>query len=98
MMDGDHRLFLTLTEQPHLERQVRRRAGNRCEGILEDSWGNALGRCPKRGDEVDLYLTFQGALGDEITARDIMLFCDDCYECSESAEEFAHFAYMLSKD
>jgi hypothetical protein len=96
-MDGDHRLFLTLTEQPHLERQVRRRAGNRCEGVLEDHEGMPSDRCKRRGAAVDLYLTFQGALGDEATARDIVLFFDDCYDRSETASAFAHFAHMLSK-
>ena len=76
-------LFLALIEQPHLERQVRRRAGNRCEGILEDRGGIPLERCTRRGAAVDLHLTFQGALSDEITARDILLFCDECYERSD---------------
>ena len=57
-----------------------------------------VGRCTKRGAAVDLCLSFQGALGDEITARDIMLFCDECCESSEFAQEFAHFAHMLNKD
>jgi hypothetical protein len=98
MMDGFERLFRALLDQPGLERQVRRRAGNRCEGILEDSWGNELGRCPKRGGAVDPYLTFQSSLGGEITAGDIRLFCEDCYDPSDTAEQFAHFEYVTSKD
>jgi hypothetical protein len=97
MMDGDARLIRVLLEQPGLERQVRRRAGNRCEAFLEDSWGNVLERCPKRGAAVDICLSFQGWLGDEITARDIRLLCEECYDRSDAAEEFAHFEHMLSK-
>jgi len=97
-LDGDDRLFRALVEQPDLERRVRRGAGDRCEGVLEDSWGNQLDRCAKRGDDVDLHLTFNGWLGDEITAGDIRLLCEECYDASETAGEFAHFEHILSKD
>jgi hypothetical protein len=74
---------------------VRKRAGNRCEGWLDDHEGIPSYRCTKRGDDVDLYLGFQAWLGeDEITERDIMLFCEDCYDNSSIAEEFADFGHI----
>jgi hypothetical protein len=97
-MSGFHRLIQALVAQPGLERQVRRRAGNRCEGWIEDpQMRRAAQRCTKRGAAVDLYLSFRGWLGDVITAGDIGLFCEACYDRSEAAEGFAHFDHMVSK-
>ena len=91
-------LVLALAEQPDWSARCADRAGDRCERIFEDHEGIAVRNGARSAAHaVDLHLSFQGALGDEITARDVMLFCDECYEGSEFAEEFAHFAYMLSK-
>jgi hypothetical protein len=97
-MDGDDRLFRALLEQPDLERQVRRQTGNRCEGLLDNHEDIPSIRCARRGAAVDLYLSFQGWLGDEIAAEDIRLLCAECYDSSETAEQFAHLDHMLSKN
>jgi hypothetical protein len=97
-MDGDDRLEQALEEQPDPERQVRRRAGDRCAGWLEDREGIPSRRCTRRGAAVDLHLTFQGSLGDVIAVGDVRLLCEECYDRSETADEFARFEHMMAKD
>lgn len=99
-MNGELRLDRALEDRPGLERDVRKRAGNRCEGWIDD-WRmrDSAQRCTARGDVLDLYLGFEAWLSDDpITARGIGLFCEACYDRSETAEASAHRDFLLSKD
>jgi hypothetical protein len=85
---------------PEIRRQVSRRAGGRCEGYVDPSgrekWSE---RCRARGDALDYYVSFSAGMDDgPLTAADVHLLCEECYENSEDAEQQRHFDYLLSKD
>jgi hypothetical protein len=82
-----------------IERQVLKRAGNRCEGEVDPSGRmKRTERCTAKKD-LDLYVCFSAQMaGEPLRASDVTLLCEACYDNSETSEQWAHLNYMISKD
>jgi hypothetical protein len=85
---------------PEIMRQVRRRAGNRCEGRVDDGRMKRSGeRCRARGDALEFHVSFWAGMADDpYTAADVCLLCEECYDNSADAEQQRHFDYLMTKD
>jgi hypothetical protein len=80
-------------------RQVLRRAGNRCEGAIEDPrMRRSAERCGARKD-LNLYIGFYDEISDEpLRVSDVHLLCEECYSNSETANQWAYYDWQLAKD
>jgi hypothetical protein len=86
-----------------IEREVLRRAGGRCEGRIEDPRMKLPSeRCEAKGTDdepLEFVVSFWAEMADApITATDVSLLCAECYAESETAHEWDHWDYLMSKD
>jgi hypothetical protein len=86
-----------------IEREVLRRARGRCEGLIEDPrMKRAAEPCRAKStedDPLEFVVGFWAEMDDApIQAGNVSLLCAECYARSETAQEWDHFDYLVSKD